>query len=53
MVDLSDAIFELKGLVTDHLGHIVFPEEALFASSTSTGCPGTLLRMHSALLQDL
>ncbi len=29
--DLSDAIFELKGLITDHLGHIVYPEEALFA----------------------
>lgn len=29
--DLSDAIFELKGLVTDRLGHIVYPEEALFA----------------------
>ena len=30
--DLSDAIFELKGMVTNHLGYTLFPEDALFAN---------------------
>jgi hypothetical protein len=29
--DVADAIFELKGMVTNHHGDLVFPEEALFA----------------------
>lgn len=28
--DLTDAVHELKGMVTDHLGHRLFPQEALF-----------------------
>jgi hypothetical protein len=30
--DLSDAVFELKGMVTNHLGYTLFPEEVLFAN---------------------
>ena len=30
--DLSDAIYELKGMVTNHLGYTLFPEDALFAN---------------------
>jgi hypothetical protein len=30
--DLSDAIFELKGMVTNHLGYTLFPEDTLFAN---------------------
>jgi hypothetical protein len=29
--DLSDAVHELRGLVTNHLGHLLFPEDSLFA----------------------
>lgn len=37
--DLCDALHELKGLVTDHLGYLVFPEEYLFARFDSFWMP--------------
>jgi len=54
--DLSDAIFELKGMVTDHHGYMVCPEESLFAKFDNCWKPwdpaDDALRIAAGLVND-
>lgn len=54
--DLSDAVHELRGLVTDHLGYLLFPEDSLFARFDKYWMPwdpeADALRVAAGLVND-
>ena len=54
--DLTDAVHELNGMVTDHLGRLLFPQEALFVQFDEHWMPwkpaDDALRVAAGLVND-